>query len=71
MVDWCARRVAIRVETWETRKTPGDTVAAGETLGYFSRRPIRAPYKAVVENVAYERETHTWIVTLIEQVRCA
>lgn len=70
-MDWCARRVAVRIESWETRKAPGDTMAAGETLGYFARRPIRAPYRAVVENVVFERETRTWLVTLLENVRCA
>lgn len=70
-MDCCARRMAVGVESWETRKAPGDAVAAGETLGYFARRAIRAPYRAVVENVVFERETRTWLVTLLQNVRCA
>lgn len=69
-MDWCAKRTAVRVELWEGRRKPGDLVAGGETLGYFARRPIRAPYPAVVENVVFERESRTWLVTLLENVRC-
>ena len=70
-MDWCTKRVAVRVEAWEVRKSPGDPVMAGETLGYFARRPVRAPYPAVVENIVFERESRTWLITLIERVRCA
>lgn len=70
MVDSCARRTALRVEQWQARHNPGDFVTTGETLGFFARRPIRSPYAAVVENVAFERESRTWLVTLVERIRC-
>lgn len=70
-MDWCAKRVALRVETWEARRNPGDLLTAGDVLGYFVRRPIRAPYSAVVENVVFERESRTWLVMLVERARCA
>lgn len=70
-MDSCARRVAVRVEQWEMRRKPGELVAEGEVLGYFARRPVRAPYSAVVEDVVFERESRTWLVMLVENVRCA
>ncbi|QGG48946.1 hypothetical protein [Heliorestis convoluta] len=53
------KRTLLLVEGSAFEKKEGDSVYAGELLGYSGARSIKAPYHGVIEAIAFHHEAHT------------
>ncbi len=60
-------RVVIKVDASVFERNAGDVVEKGEILGNFGGRAVEAPFDAIIESIAFDADSHTLVVTLLEK----
>jgi len=64
-----AYRAFIKVDASGFEKEIGDLLEKGEIFGRLGMRVVKAPFRAIVEDISVDAEDHALIVCLVEAGR--